>query len=361
MIRNYNSTEFADVIYDRSGNPVPFSSLGLPQKIENDTNDQKYSFFSEIDWLMTPRLNANLGVRGDYYAFLNDGLYIGPRLSLKYKLTDKFSIRTSGGIYYQSPSTVWVTNPVNKNLKALQNNMGILGFDYLLREDVRISIEGFYKDYKNLPSGTVPGVTDYIVITNTGTGFGGREDDFQSFGYFDLASTATGRAYGAELLVQKKFSDIPLYGLMGVTYGKSENTAANGITYPGQYDQRFIYNLSAGYIFNSKWEIAGKFRYYTGVPFTTVYRPDENPVNPGSIQNLPQDYLASRTPAGHHLDIRVDRYFNFPNWTLITYVDIQNIYNYKIPQRPSYDFWADEITRSSDIGILPSIGISVEF
>jgi hypothetical protein len=222
-------------------------------------------------------------------------------------------------------------------------------------------LEGFFKKYDQLPSGIVPGITDYIVLNNTGTGFGGREDDFQSFGYFDLTSTATGKAYGAELLIQKKFSEIPLYGLMGYSYGKSEVTANNGITYPGQYDQRFIFNLTGGYVFNSKWEVSGKFRYFTGVPFSTIYRPAENPVNPGSIQNLPEEYLASRTPAGHHLDLRVDRYFNFSSWTLIAYVDIQNVYDYKIPQRPTYDFWQDEINSSSSIGILPSIGISAEF
>jgi len=46
------------------------------------------------------------------------------------------------------------------------------------------------------------------------------------------------------------------------------------------------------------------------------------------------------------------------NLTLLGYLDVQNIYNYKIPQRSSYDFWENRIITSSDIGILPSIGIS---
>ena len=95
-------------------------------------------------------------------------------------------------------------------------------------------------------------------------------------------------------------------------------------------------------------------------PYTPVYRPSENPLNPGTIQNLPEEYLAARLDAGHHLDVRVDRYFNFANLTLIVYLDIQNIYNFKIPQRPRYDFWEDSISTSSDIGILPSLGITLE-
>jgi hypothetical protein len=246
-------------------------------------------------------------------------------------------------------------------LKALQNQMGILGWDFLARNDVRFSLEGYYKRYQNLPTGTIPGVTDYIVQTNTGTGYGGREDDFQSFGYFPLKSDATGKSYGIEFLMQKKFSEIPCYGLMSFTINKTELTAGNRVVYPGQYDQRFIFNLSGGYIFNEKWEISTKFRYFTGVPYSPVYRPTQNSVNPGNIQNLPNEYLSARLPEGHHLDIRVDRYFTLGNKTLIAYLDIQNIYNYKIPVRPSYDFWNDNIETSNSIGILPSIGISLEF
>ena len=361
FVKNTNNTTFADSIYDRSGNKLPIALFGLPQTIDESIDANKYSFYSEFDWLVTPKLNVNAGIRGDYYQFIDEKFYFAPRLSLKYNLSSKLTVRTSGGIYYQSPSYVWATNPYNKNLKALQNNMGIFGLDYLYRDDIRMSFEGYYKDYSNLPSGIVPGVTDHIVITNTGTGFGGSEDDFQSFGYFDLNSNGKGQTYGAEFLVQKKYSSIPLYGLMSLSYSKSELVANNGKTYPGQYDQRFIFNFTGGYIFNSKWEIAGKFRYFTGVPYSTVYIPSENPLRSGYIQNIPEQYLDNRTDAGHHLDIRVDRYFNFPSWTLIVYMDIQNVYNYKIPQRPSYDFWDNSIVDASSIGILPSIGISAEF
>lgn len=359
--RNNNTTTFADTIYDRSGNRVPVSQIGVPPYLHTKMNAQKIAAFTEFDWLISPRLNLNAGIRADVYQFLKSKIYIGPRASVRYQLTSKLATRLSGGIYFQSPSYVWVTNPYNRNLKALQNKMGVLGFDYLFRDDLRLSLETYYKKYSDLPSGILPGVTDYLVLTNTGTGFGGREDDFQSFGYYDLSSTGSGTSFGTELLLQKKFSEIPLYGLVSFSLGKSEITAHNGRTYPGQYDQRFIFNLSGGYIFNSKWEFSTKFRYFTGVPYTTVYRPSTNPKNPGSVVNLPEEYLNNRTPAGHHLDIRVDRYFNFKGSTLIVYLDVQNVYNFKIPQRPRYDFWTDKISSSSPIGILPSLGISLEF
>lgn len=360
-VRLENTTQFADSVYDRSGNRVPVSELGYSGRLESEMQTAKLAGFTELDWAVRPKFDINLGLRADRYNFIDEPSYVSPRASLKWKATVTDNFRLSGGVYYQSPSYVWISNAENRQLKALRNRMVVIAWDHLIREDLRMSIESYYKRYDQLPTGTLPGVNDYIVITNTGTGFGGREDDFQSFGYFPLTSKGTGKAYGAEFLLQKKFSDTPLYGLLSFTYGKSEVTAGDGNTYPNQYDQRLITNLSGGYIFNSKWEVAAKFRYFTGVPYTPVYRPSQNQVNPGTTVNLPEDYLKARTKAGHHLDIRVDRYFNFKAWTLIAYLDIQNIYNYKIPQKPTYDFWADTIKTSSDIGILPSVGMSVKF
>jgi len=358
-IRNDNTTVFADTIYDRSGNRIPVSQTGLSPSSIVDLRFRKQAAFIEAELTPFSRLTWNLGVRLDRYPYLDKALYPAPRSSVRLKVHPRHTLKLSGGIYYQSPSYNWLVNPGNSRLRALKNSMGVIGWDMLIREDTRLVVEGYYKTYDDLPAGNNPGVTDYIVLTNTGGSFGGREDDFLSFGYYDLVRGGKGRASGVELLLQKKYSDIPLYGLVSMTYGKTEVTALNGKTYPGQYDQRFILNVSGGYIFNENWQVSAKFRYFTGVPYTPVYRPSENPVTPGAIQNLPAEYLAARLNAGHHLDVRVDRFFNFRGWTLIVYADIQNIYNFKIPMRPSYNFWEDRIEDSSDIGVLPSIGISV--
>ena len=359
-VKNFNTVAFADTIYDRSGNSLPVTALGLPLSKTENVSTQKWAGFMELEWKMRSSLIVQPGLRLDYYDFLNSPWSVSPRLSVKYRPTPLFGIQASGGLYTQSPSYVWVINARNRNLRAMQNRMLVVGGDYLITKDTRVSVEAYLKHYQNLPTGVIPGVTDYIVMTNTGTSFGGREDDFQSFGYFDLVSEGRGKSNGFEFSVQKKFSDIPFYGLVSLAFNKSEFIARNGKSYPGQYDQRFIMNISGGYIFNDKWEISAKFRYFTGVPYTPVYRPSENPLDSSSIQNLPQEYLTARLKPGHHLDIRVDRIINFPAVTLIVYVDVQNIYNFKIPMKPVYDFWNDKIVKSSEIGILPSIGISLE-
>ena len=355
-----NDVRFADIIYDRNGNLLPVAALGVPQNVNRDQAALKSALYAEADWLVTPRLEINAGVRADHYNFIDHSTYPAPRLAVNYKLNPQHSLKVSGGVYYQSPSYVWLTNPNNARLKALRNTMGVLGWNYLVQEDTRFSVETYYKKYDDLPTGTVAGVNDYIVITNTGTDYGGSRENFQSFGYFDMVSRGTGRSYGVEFLLQKKFSRTPFYGLTSLTLNKTELTAFNGLTYPGQYDQRVIFNLSGGYKPNTRWEFSAKFRYFTGVPYTPLYVKGGNPKDPLTIENLPDEYLAGRLADAHHLDVRVDRYFNFGGSTLTVYVDIQNFYNYKIPLRPAYNFWDNTITTASQIGVLPSLGVSWE-
>ena len=63
-----------------------------------------------------------------------------------------------------------------------------------------------------------------------------------------------------------------------------------------------------------------KFSYSTGRPFT--------PYNDDGTQNV-DDYLTQRFDPFHSLDVRFDRRWDFNGWSLITYLDIQNIYNNK--------------------------------
>ncbi|GAB4376942.1 MAG: TonB-dependent receptor [Calditrichia bacterium] len=361
FLRNENSTSFADSIYDRNGRKIHRDQLSLPEQFRTDDRTSRQAIFQEWEWSGLSGLDLQLGIRVDYFRMLNKPWYAAPRFSVKYKLSPRLSLKTSSGLYYQSPSLVWLVNPFNRNLKALRNWMNVLGAEFYLRPDTRLSLEIYRKLYKNLPTGTVPGVNDHIIITSTGSGYGGREDDFQSFGYFNLVSRGHGQAYGAELYLQKKSSELPIYGQVSISYGRSEFVPLNGKTYPGPFDQRWIFNLTSGYIPGPKWQFGMRFRYFSGIPFTPVYHPSQNPLKPGFIQNLPEEYLSARLAAGHHLDVRVDRFFNFRSWTLILYLDVQNVYNYQIPIKPTYNFWEDKIIKSNAIGILPSIGVSANF
>ncbi len=313
-------------------------------------NYYKYGFYAQYSDVLIDRLMVSFGTRGDYFSGIDNGFTISPRASLSYILSDVATLSFSTGIYHQSPSYIWLAAfDSNKKLKPVRVDQYVLGYERKLREDIRMKLEGFYKDYKNYPASTL---RPYLVLANTGAGFGGGDDNFSAFGLEPLASLGKGFVRGVEFSMQKKSSVTPHYAILSVTYSESFFTGIDGIKRSGSYDQKWIVNLSAGYKFNSKWEASLKFRFATGNPYT--------PFNPDGTQSV-VNYNANRFEPIHSLDLRFDRRWDFENLALITYLDVQNIYNRKASNTIRWDYRKGEIDKQSSIGILPSIGVSLEF
>ena len=330
--------------YTTFGDSLPVTSL----KTENTYT--KFGVYTNYNTLLFNRLTTNVGIRSDIFTALNKKIYFSPRLSLSYALTDLTNLNFSTGIYNQSPSYIWLEAfESNRDLKMIQANQFVLGFDHRLSADALLKVEAFYKDYKNYPTSTV---RPYLVLANTGAGFSGSDDNYSSFGLEPLVDAGYGKARGVELSIQKKLSDIPYYGIFSFTYSKSDYTSLDGIERSGSYDQNWIINLSGGYKFNEFWEVSSKFRFASGRPYT--------PFNFDGTQNI-IDYNTRRIKSTHSLDVRVDKRWYFSGWTLITYVDIQNIYNQSNQNGVRWDRRELRTDESSSIGILPSIGISAEF
>ena len=295
------------------------------------------------------RLNYTAGIRVDHFSILEANPVFSPRFSVSYNLTGELSSTLSFGRYNQYPSTIWlVAEESNRNLEPIKADQVVLGLEYLWRPDTRVTVEAYTKQYHNYP---VSLSRPYLVMVNTGAGFGGSEEGFASFGVDPLTSEGTGWARGLELFIQKKMSEVPCYGTVSVSYNQSRFTALDGIERAGSFDQTWIMNLGGGYIFNEKWEFSTKFRYATGRPYTPL---DDNG------QRLISAYNSVRLDPNHSLDVRLDRRWG-GSWGLISYIDIQNIYNKKPSRIPSIDPNTGEISDSAALGLLPTIGISAEF
>ncbi len=326
------------------GDTLPINSLN------DDDIYYKGSGYVNLNHFFFNRLKTNIGVRLDYFSPLETKFYISPRISASYSLTDLTTLNAAGGVYYQSPSYIWLAVDRNKNsLRDIRADHLVIGIDHLVRDDAIIKLEAFYKWYGDYP---VSLVRPYLILANTGAGFAGSDDNFSSFGLEPLSDEGKGFSRGIELSAQKKLSEVPFYGIMSVTYSETRFTPLDGITRPGAYDQKWILNLSGGYKFNEKWEASMKFRFSSGSPYT--------PFEPGGRQ-LVSNYLSMYYDPLHSLDVRVDRRWYFSSLTLITYIDIQNIYNNKKSNSIRWNPRTQKAEKGESIGLLPSIGISLEF
>ncbi|MBU1921520.1 TonB-dependent receptor, partial [bacterium] len=97
---------------------------------------------------------------------------------------------------------------------------------------------------------------------------------------------------------------------------------------------------------------SAKFRIGTGTPYT--------PFDEEGNQSA-EAYNTKRLPLFHSADLRVDRRWHYASWTLVTYLDLQNVYGHENVQGYRWNEREQKVEENKSIGILPTIGISAEF
>lgn len=315
----------------------------------------KVALYATLSREFFSRLRLTLGGRLDWFDAIEETLYPALRGSATLGLSDRLSLSVSGGRYFQSPSSIWlVANQENRKLKAISTDVGVLGIEQILADDFKVSAEGYLKQYSDYPASLS---RTYLVLANTGAGFGGEEEGFASFGLDPLASLGTGRAWGVELYAQKKLSASRWYGVAALSLNNGTFTALDGVERASNYDQRVIFNLSGGWKITELWEAGLKFRLATGRPYTPV----DSTGDPTFGYQRTDLYNTERLGLSHQLDIRVDRRWPLGGADLITYIDIQNVYNRQNPSPPRYNERLGRGEINETIGILPTIGVSLEW
>lgn len=283
----------------------------------------------------TNRLAINAGVRSDYFEFI-DEQKTSPRLGLTYQLNDKVIFNAAYGHYYQTPSTfVIALEPENENLKSERSIHSIVGLDYLPDQSTKISVEVYQKDLEN----TFVEFDTTSIRTNEGSGF----------------------ARGFELYIRKKMSH-NFVGSLAYTYSLSRRRdGANLPLHDFEFDQRHNFTIVAGHKFKNKWRLGLKFQYSTGMPYTPVIGTAHN----GQFWHLVYgEKYSQRYPDVHKLDIRIDRYFNFENWTLSVYLDLWNAYDHDNVMFYTYAVEKNGTLiqeTSNDFPIMPLFGLSAQF
>ena len=315
----------------------------------SDTSGYKMHSYVQLSQILEP-LVLTFGLRWDYFSMIEQNSVVSPRVSARLDVLPATTVTFSAGRFYQSPSYIWIIgNSYNRALTYLATNQYVVGVEHYFRSDVKMSLEGYIKNYDHYPlSLTQP----YMVMVNSAAEVQSINEAYETFGLDYLESTGTGQARGVEFFLQKQFSETPLYGRLSISLSDVRFTALDGVSRPSSTDQRWKVNLSAGYIYNENWEFNATFRYSTGFPYT----PFTN-----SFDRLSSEYNTARTDANHSLDIRVNRRWVMTTWILNTYIDIQNVYNKKPSLPPYWNQQDNQVAEQDVLGIVPSIGISVEF
>ena len=334
----YNNDFFARLspsIFDNTGNII------TPQvnfSFYNAIDFARYgAFFSVNKKVWNERLSLTAGIRTDMNSFTttgNDPLNaLSPRAAASFAINEKWNMNGSIGRYAKLPVYTVLGfkqdgNSVNRNSDYILCDHLVYGFEFLPKNSLRITAEGFYKQYSNYPVSISTGVS----LANLGSAYG-------AIGNEAVTSIGEGRAYGFELFLQQKFTK-SYFLTASYTFFKSEFTGANGKYAPSAWDNRHLLSVIFGKKFKNGYELGVKYRLAGGAPYTP-YDTTASRLNYVTTGTGTFDYAqinSQRLPIFNQLDIRIDKKINFKKSSLDFFLDIQNVTNAKSYSQDLYSF-----------------------
>jgi len=299
----------------------------------------KYGAFGQASKaFFDTRLGVSVGVRTDMNSFTDSGSdplkTLSPRLSLSYVMNDQWTLNGSVGRYFKlAPYTIlgFADNTgklVNKNADYQSSDHYVLGLEYLVNDALRFTVEGFVKNYGNVP-----------ISVNKGISLANLGGDFNVLGNEAVRTTGKGEAYGFEFFAQKKLTD-KFFGILSYTYYNSSYSGLNGVMTPSSWDNRHLLSLTWGYKFPRNWELGLKFRYQGGAPYTPF---DETASRTNFLSQglgiLDYSQLnTKRLRSFHSSDVRIDKKYNLKNTTIDLFLDVTNWYIAAADAAPYYAF-----------------------
>ncbi len=312
-------------------------------------SDDMYAAFINWNWSLSSQLKINTGARLDFLN-LSRNLYLSPRFSLTYKMSENTSLQTSLGVFTQHlPLHLVGQSQEFKELNSPRAYHFILGFRHLLNETTRLSVEVYDKEYRSLPLD--PDQPELFIFD---------EIFYQGFiqEHESLVDTGRGRAYGMEVMVQKKLSN-KLYGVISGSYFRTQYKGLDGVWRNRIYDNRFIFSTQGGYKFNKHLECSLKWIFAGGYPYTPFDLEASLSANTGIYDQ--SRINKERLPYIHFLNLRMDKRFYFKRSNLILYLTVWNVYN----RKNVISYYWNTIEQNPDQvelwGILPCFGLEFEF
>lgn len=338
-------------------------------------------FYVSHEYQVNSKLSLNYGVRfstfhnigeGTQYTYDGDGqpqqersfgnneimtTYFGlaPRASARLLVSSTSAIKASYNRTFQYlhlvnnatiglPTDVWL--PVDNNIKPRFADQVALGYFKELRKGMYgISVEVYHKWINN--------VIDYRDNANI----------FLNQHIATQIRTGQGKAYGLELLLEKKKGKFK--GWVSYTLSKVQRTIEgvnNHQTYSPRYDRRHNLSVIVSHDLGKRWQISANYSYITGAGITVPQGLYE------SGYGEPIQYFSSRNgfklPDFHQLDFGVKlKSKEQKRWQGEWYFGVTNAYNRKNPVTYylSGNLREEQVFQLFLFGLMPSINYNFKF
>ena len=357
--------------------PDPTENFSIDTTInfsENVRANEMY-IYVEDNLNITNRLKANVGFHIGIYnsndtsnaslvtnIYNNDNWSVQPRISARYLINDKWSLKGSYAEMTQNihllsnssigfPSDIWVPATNSAPSQTSKQWAGNISTE-IFNGNVEFSLEGYYKTMDNL----ITYKAGYSNLSST--------EPWQN----SVETGGKGESYGAELLFQKKKGKTT--GWIGYTLSWTNRKFDNinfGEWYPYKFDRRHDFSIVLSHKFNDKWDAGATWVYGTGNAMTfpqAIYL--GTPYNGSESVDYIEYYgdrNSTRLDPYHRLDIGFNRTKKKKRLTKTLSFGAYNAYSRKNPffAYLTYERGNRVAKQVSLFPIIPSISYRIQF
>ncbi|GAB3335957.1 carboxypeptidase-like regulatory domain-containing protein [Larkinella ripae] len=315
---------------------------------------------------LTDRLTLSAGLTSLYFS-LNKNSFspVEPRAGLAWDLPNRQKLSAAVGLHSQIQPTYTyfygndLRNPakipflINQHTGLTKSWHYVTAYDRLLSRNLRLKVEAYYQQLFNVP---VEEERSSFSILNTGSGF---TRVFPG----KLVNSGTGRNYGAELTLEKFFSD-GYYFLVTGSLFDAKYKGSDGVLRNTDFNGKYAFNAVFAKEFTFR-----KTSLNVGAKFTAIGGRWYGPVDEARSQAAQEIIYQSagrntqQFPDYRRFDLKVDYKINRNRLTHTIAVDfvnvlgIQNILTLSYAPQPNGTF----IKQEYQLGFLPVFYYRVDF
>lgn len=311
------------------------------------------------------RVNNDLTfVSGIHYTnfLLNNNSAVEPRFGMKWKPSVRHSFSLGYGMHSKVESiSTYLYNELqqdgtyltpNRNMELSKSNHFVAGYGFQFNDHLHLKGEVYYQYLYNIPVHNDS--SGWFSIINSSSGIPGIE----------MVNEGTGRNYGAELTVERFFSNNFYFLITGSLY-KSKYTALDGVERNSRFDANYASNILLGKEFkfgkknnktfgvNTKVSLLGGNRY-TAIDLLA------SQTNGYTVREWDKPYGVKGEDV-FFLNLGLTYRVDMKRTSHSIKIDIQNLTNNKAMVSEYYNPRTDSIEQNVQLSLIPNLIYRVKF
>ncbi len=333
------------------------NTLGDSSSLHTEGITAQTQPYAQLRYRPNASWTFNAGLHALFFQF-NNSSKLEPRLSMKYQMTERQSISLAWGLHGRVlPLGNYFTRingrHVNWEAGLIKSQHIILGYDLLAGKAMRIHLETYVQQFRDVPVAQTPGSSWSILNT------------IEGFARDALVNTGEGRNIGLDMSLEQSFSKGVFFILSG-SVSRSRYTDAAGREHPTAFDS----GVSATFTGGKEWTFdnasvlqLGLRLIYNGGQRLTPLLPNQQ-VNRFTQNPLLDEANAfrDRVEAYFRPDLRIAYRKNNPKnaWSLA--LDIQNVANRRNvdPLTRNYDPDLNQWVYRKQAGLTPILSFQID-